>query len=142
MGEISRGQDVTVQMFNGDGEVVLILNPTSFSRALDSDEERQARLGEREETPRQVLHGFSGSMSFEEESAVIDDLLDKQVERYLNADKVFRIDILETTYYPETGTERTYVYPDAVFKVSKDVSDKSSPTDLSIDWTSKFRRQV
>jgi hypothetical protein len=142
MGEISRGQDVTVQVFDLDGALVGILNPTSYSSNVDSDEERQARLGEREETPRQVLHGHSGNMGFEEEGPILDDILDAQISRFVNGDKVYTIDILETTYYPETGTERSYVYPDAVFKISKDVSDKSSPTERSVEWTSKLRKRV
>lgn len=142
MGEIVRGQDVTVQVFDGDGAIVATLNPTSFSVNVDSDEERQTRLGEREEMPRQVLHGFSGSASFEEEGPILDDLIDTQQARFLAADKTFVVEILATTYYPETGTERTYLYPNAVFKISKNVSDKSSPTERTLDWTSSMRKLI
>jgi hypothetical protein len=142
MGEISRGQDVTIQVFDNDGAIVAILNPTSYSANLDSDEERQVRLGEREETPRQVIHGYSGNMGFEEEGPILDDIQDAQVARYTNGETVYTIDILETTYYPKDGTERTYVYPDAVFKITKDASDKNSPNERSVEWTSKLRRRV
>jgi hypothetical protein len=142
MGEISRGQDTQIQIFNVDGELISILNPTTFSADMDSTEERQNRLGEREEIPRQILHGFSGSCGFEEEGPVLDDLIDAQVNGFLNGEKVHTIDILDTQYYPETGQERTYVYPGAVFKISKSVSDKTSAVDRSLTWTSKMRRLV
>lgn len=142
MGEISRGQDVTVQIFDGDGELVLSLQPTSFDRNMDSDEERQKRLGSRSEKPRQVLHGWSGTATFEEEGPVMDELVDLLQERYLNADAHLTIDILETTFYPETATEKSYVYPDAVFKINRSVADKDSPTEQTLEWTSDFRREV
>jgi len=142
MAEIVRGQDVTVNVFDGGGDVVLILNPTSFSRNLDSDEERQQRLGDRNEPPRQTIHGFSGSMSFEEESSVLDDLLDAMTGAYRGAQAVFTIDVLETTFHPENGTDRTYLYPDAVFKINKDVAGKNDPTELTVEWTSKLRELV
>lgn len=142
MGEIVRGQDVSINVIDGDGAVVLILNPTSFSRNLDSDEERQQRLGDREEPPRQMIHGFSGSMAFEEESSVLDDLLDLMIARYIDAAAVFTIDVIETTFYPLDGTSRSYNYPDAVFKVNKDASGKNDPTELSVEWTSKLRQEI
>lgn len=141
MGEISRGQDVTIQFFQA-GELVLSLNPTTFDRNLDSTEERQTRLGEREEPPRQVLHGYSGTMGFEEESFVLDDVQDQMVTRYLNGEPVDTIDILESTFYPETGTERTYLYPDAVFKINKSAGGKNDPNELTLEWSSKLRRLV
>lgn len=142
MGEIGRGQDVSINVLDANGEIVLILNPTSFSRNLDSDEERQLRLGDREEPPRQVLHGYSGSMAFEEEGPVIDDLLDSMQAGYESASPVVTIDVIETMFYPENGTTRTYLYPSAVFKVNKDASGKSDPTELTVEWTSKLRREV
>lgn len=142
MSEVIRGQDTTIEVFDVNGELVKTINPNGFTRNLDSDEERQQRLGERQETPRQVLHGFSGTSTFEEEDFVLDDLLDLLVAAYRNADVVFTINIVETVYSPKTGLSRTYLYPNAVFKVNKDTAGKNDPTKLSLEWTSEFREEV
>jgi len=142
MGEIVRGQDVTVEMFDLDSELINILEAQSFEVNMDSTEERQQRLGNRSEKPRQVLHGFSGTIEFEEEDSALDDLMDTLTARFLNGEEVYTMNIVQTVYYAQTGTSRTYVYPDCVFKINRSVTGKADAATLSLEWMSDFREKV
>lgn len=141
MGDATRGQDVNLDIFR-TGQPVLILQPKSFTRNLDSTEERQQRLGSRLEHPRQKIHGWSGSATFEEEDVVLDDLLDLLVTRYQDGIATERIDIVETIYHEQSGQTRTYVYPDCVFKINHSASGKNDELEKTLDWMSATRQLV
>lgn len=138
---VTRGEDIKVRIWQ-DGEPTEIWSANSATFDDDESKERENRLGTRRRPSRQTLHGHSGNIVLEVEGPALDDLKDAQIEGYLNGEEIERIDIVRTIRYPAGRGTRVYVYPNAVFSFSDNVSDQDSPVEVTVDWQSDLRERV
>tara|TARA_Y100000310_G_C20566288_1_gene755660 strand:+ start:147 stop:584 length:438 start_codon:yes stop_codon:yes gene_type:complete len=141
MGEPSRGQDVLIDIFL-EGDVVETLQGQSYTYNQVHTKTRQERCGSRYEQPRIKYHGWEGEVEFEEEDPVLEDLIDAAESGYYEGKRIVRIDITGTTYYPKTGEVRTYVYPEAVFSVNRNVGGKNEESKSTLSWAAAKRERV
>lgn len=140
---ISRGQDVQVRIFKqSTGELVRTINAQSLDVNEDATVERQKRLGTRDKPVRKFTDGFSGTITFEEEGPEIDQLVDEGNAAYMDGEPDFKIEIFVATYYPNTRTRVSYIYPGAMFTMSSSASDQDSAITKTLNWTSQMRRLI
>lgn len=137
---ITRGSDKTFRFYNArTGEFIRALNPTSCSINLDSNVERQKRLGTRKKPGRQTVDGHSGSATFEIEGPEMQDLIDAIISAYEEGDEEYKIEIFESEYYPKTRTRRSYRYPGVVCTLSTDNPEQDSPSTVTLNFTTEMR---
>jgi len=140
---ISRGSDKQFRFYKArTGELVRTINPTSCSINLDSNVERQKRLGTRIKPVRQTVDGHSGSATFEIEGPVMQDIIDDIISNYLDGLSEYKVELFEREYYPATGTSRSYRYPGACFTVNTDNPETDSPSTVTVNFTTEPRIRI
>lgn len=142
MGDISRGQDYQLRLFDAEGELVRTIQPNDMTFGVDENRERQQRCGTRKQTPRQTVAGHSGTATFEREDFTLDDMVDAMIQNYLNGTPIDRIDIIQTIYIPEIGASRSYRYPNALFGWNDNAGGQTDPVSLTLEWTSEHREEI
>lgn len=140
---ISRGQDVQVRIFKqSTGALVRTINASSFEVNEDATVERQKRLGTRDKPVRKFIDGYSGTVTFEEEDQVIDDLVDEANTAYMEGEPEYKFVIFTSTYYPKQRSRVSYEYPGAQFVFSRSAGDQDSPLTQTLTWTSEMRQRI
>lgn len=134
-----RGQDTRIELFS-DGELVATVAANSFSVSIVMETERTQRLGSRTEpVDSDGPRGYEGDIEFEIENFALDDLEDLLIAGHLNGQPISKIDIIDTNYIPSSGLQRTYVYPNAVFTIEKNVGGRRDPVTRKLNWESELR---
>lgn len=143
MAEAARGRDATIQVIDNEtGDLVAVGNPDSFEARLSGEMGRDERLGEVEPDTTERLDGCEGTMTFKADNPILDELTQRKIENHKTTRRRYRINILETIYYPETAATKTYMYPDCVWMPSKSVGGRNDHITTQIEWQSKLRQEV
>jgi len=138
----SKGEDHSILMFNDAGEPVRTIQPNDMSFQLDRSSNRQNRCGTKEKPPRDVINGWSGSATFEEDDFELDKLIDSLVNAYYAGQPIDRIEIMHTKYVPELGATRTYRYFGVRFGYTEDVTGQTEYTNKSVEFEATGRELV
>lgn len=143
MTEAARGRDATIQIIDNEtGDLVAVGNPDSFEARLSGEMGRDERLGEVEPDTTERLDGCEGTATFKADNPILDELTQRKIENHKGARRRYRINILQTIYYPETGGLKTYIYPDCVWMPSTSIGGRNDHITTQIEWQSKFRQEV
>lgn len=122
-----------------NGALVQTINPNSATFNTDSNVEREKRLGTRVKPVRQTFDGHSGTITFERETPIIQEIEDDAIEAYKNGQPEYKFELLQRVYYPQTRTSVTYKYSGVCFTTSEDFSEQDSAATVTLNWTSELR---
>lgn len=135
-----RGQDHQVRIFR-DGRLYKCWNAISASYNLQDEKSTKKVLGTNRKPKRQTIDGHTGTIVFEVEGPELANLeYDLILAKAESRD--YRIDILETNYYPATGQTDAWVLPGAVFSMSREVGGQDELVKVTLTFESEVKRRV
>jgi len=135
-----RGHQGQFKIFK-DGALASIVNITSVDLNQDSSFIRSKYVGQSKPESDQVIDGWSGSIDCEVKGPEIDDFIDALVTDNLNGIGVSDYTFVSTELYSD-GTTRSYVYDDAVFKMSRKQGSYDAKITKKLDFQASGRTPI
>jgi hypothetical protein len=89
----------------------------------------------------QAIEGWSGSIEMEVKDAAADEFIDALVTNNLNGIGVSDYSFLDTEFYSD-GTQKTYVYSDCQFKLSKKKEGLQAKQTKKLDFQAMVRQPL
>lgn len=112
-----RGHQGQLKFFE-NGQLVKIVDLTSIEVNQDSSFQRTFYVGRPVPEGDQTVEGWSGSADAEVKDASIDEFIDALITNNLNGIGISDYSMVTTELYAD-GTQKSYVYFDMQFKMSK-----------------------
>jgi hypothetical protein len=124
-----------------NGAVVKIANITKVSINQESTFSKSMYVGNPVPEGDQSIEGWSGSLDAEVKDAAMEDFIDALVTNNLNGIGVSDYAFISTELYAD-GTQRSYVYNDCQFKISKENGGLNAKMTKKLDFQAMFRQAV
>lgn len=124
-----------------NGALLKIVNIKTVSVNQDSTFMRSNYVGNPVPEGDQAIEGWSGNLECEIKDAAVDDFIDGLVTNNLNGIGVSDYSFISTELYAD-GTERSYVYTDCQFKMSKTNGGLNEKMSKKLDFQASFRAKL
>ncbi len=124
-----------------DGERKVFDTITKVSCSMDSNFSRSEYVGNPIPEGDQSIQGWSGQIEMETKSAEAEDFIDALVTANLNGIGIQKIFFIVTEYYAD-GQNRSYVYSDTQWKISRDQSGLSAKITKRLDFQASVRSKL
>lgn len=124
-----------------NGALLKIINIKTVSVNQDSTFMRSNYVGNPVPEGDQAIEGWSGNLEAEVKDAAVDDFIDGLVTNNLNGIGVSDYSFISTELYTD-GTERSYVYTDCQFKMSKTNGGLNEKMSKKLDFQASFRAKL
>ena len=143
MGGRSKGSDYRLRVFTDEGPVQLVeANDMDFQPNVESG--RIQRTGKTESEPEADHNGWQVQATFDRESWLADQLIDRQIEAYHAGEPHPAMEILQTVAVPKLqGATKTYRYKKVVITSWQDsVSGQNDAAEISVTFETGRREEV
>lgn len=135
-----RGHQSKFEVYE-NGKLVKLLAIKSVDINQDSTFIKSMYVGNPTPEGDQAIEGWSGSIEMEVKDAAADEFVDALVTNNLNGIGVSDYSFLDTEFYSD-GTQKTYVYSDCQFKLSKKKEGLQSKQTKKLDFQAMLRQPL
>ncbi len=135
-----RGHQAKFEVYE-NGKLVKIVALKSVDINQDSTFMKSYYVGNPVPEGDQAIEGWSGSMEAEVKDAAADEFIDALATNNLNGIGVSDYALIDTELYSD-GTQKSYVYSDCQFKLSKKREGLQSKQTKKLDFQAMFRQAL
>ena len=135
-----RGHQGQIKIFK-NGALQNIVSIKTADVNQDSSFTRSWYVGQKLPEGDQTVDGWSGSMDLEVKGPEVDDFIDALTTDNLNGIGVEEITVIMKELYSD-GTERSYVYFDCQFKMSKHQPSQNEKVTKKLDFQASGRTAI